>query len=340
VLVVLIALFCPLMARAQKEVRFPGVTGENLEKRRFHLPEDLPGDLNIVLLGFQREQQGAIDTWIPAVRELCATSPALRYYEVPVLQKMTPQAAEFINQGMSRGIADKGDRERTITLYIDKAPFEKSLGIVSDAAIQVILMDRQGRIVWQGEGAYTPEKAKALASTAQEWLGHNGARIETLAGKTAALNDYRGKVVLLLISGKGPAGAAARLLQEVYLGSGARGDIVYVTDADLTAAPGVLRGMIRGDVKETAKKNHARLLEAMQQAGIAFDPQREPITLLDWQGVLTRQFDVSGKTDRVYQAFVLNREGRTVFHYEQSKADENASSPAPQVIKALQEAVK
>ena len=333
----LIALVLPLNAGAQKEVSFPTVTGRNLEKRRVNLPGDLMGDLNIVILGFQRTQQSAIDTWIPAVRDLCATSYALRYYEIPVLPKMTKQAEEFINIGMYRGISEKSDRERTITLYLDKQPFEDTLHIPNEDTIHILLMDRQGRIVWRAEGKHTAEKATALAHAAQNWLDTRGPRIETLSGKAISLTDFRGKIVLLILSAKGPSRAAGLLLQDIFVGSGARSDVAYLTDADLTAAPGVLRGMIRSDVKGMAKKNHDRLLAALMQAGIPYTPQNEPVTLLDWQGVLTRQFSVSGKTERAYQVFVLDREGKTVFHYEQTSSDEKTTSPAPQILKVLQE---
>lgn len=186
--------------------------------------------------------------------------------------------------------------------------------------------------------AWFPQ-APSAQSEAQKEITYNGPHIETLSGKPAALTDFRGKVVFLLISAKGPSNAAAHLLQEVYIGSGARSDIVYMTDADLKAAPGVLRGMLRSQVKGTAKKNHDRLIAGLQEAGIPFDPQREPVTLLDWQGALTQLFHVSGKTDRAYQAFVLSREGKMLFHYEQSTVEEKGFSPAPPLVKALQDAV-
>jgi len=43
---------------------FPPVTSENLSGKTFHLPADLEGDRNLLLIAFQREQQKNIDTWL------------------------------------------------------------------------------------------------------------------------------------------------------------------------------------------------------------------------------------------------------------------------------------
>ena len=333
----LAALAVPVLAGAQKAARFPDSKGENLEKKSYQLPRDLKGDLNIVVLAFEREQQEAVNTWIPAAQELCAASPSLRYYEIPVIQKTTRQAENFLNQAMVDGIPAQSDRERTITLYTDKKRFKKALAITDESVIPILLLDRQGRIVWRGSGTQTPEKAAELTKAAQDWLSANAPRIETFSGPPASLADYRGRPVFLVLSGQGPAKASALLMQEILIGCASKGDFVYAAAADLTGAPGILRGMIRDGIKDDAKKNNVRLVAALKQAGIPYDSRFDPVLLLDWQGILARQFAVAGKTQKAYQAFVLDRDGKTVFQCEQP-GGKDAPSPAPQIIRALQNA--
>ena len=57
-------------------MQFPNVSGSNLERKRLELPDDFAGQINIVLVAFQRWQQAEVDTWIPAARQyaLAATS--------------------------------------------------------------------------------------------------------------------------------------------------------------------------------------------------------------------------------------------------------------------------
>jgi predicted transcriptional regulator len=63
---------------------------------------------------------------------------------------------------MARGIDDPKTRAATITLYIDKGPFTRALGIATEEAISLVVVDRSGRVDWQTIGTYTPEKERAL----------------------------------------------------------------------------------------------------------------------------------------------------------------------------------
>ena len=144
-------------------MQFPTVNGSNLQRKRVTLPQDFQGELNLVLIAFQQWQQSQVDTWIPFARQLEATRPALRYYELPTIQRLNALARTFVNEGMRAGIPDPVARERTITLYVDKGAFRAALDLPDEANIFVLLLDRQGRVLWRAEGAFTPDKGESLA---------------------------------------------------------------------------------------------------------------------------------------------------------------------------------
>ena len=144
-------------------MQFPTVTGSSLERDTLTLPRDLEGERNLVFVAFQQWQQTQVDTWIPFARRLEETDPALRYYELPTIRKLNPLARTFINEGMRAGIPDPVARERTITLYLDKKAFRQALALPSEDDIYVLLLDREGTVLWQAEGAFTPEKGESLA---------------------------------------------------------------------------------------------------------------------------------------------------------------------------------
>ena len=60
---------------------FPCVTAPNLAGRNMRLPADFAGDLNLVLIAFQRERQADIDTWLEPSRRLSAEFPHLACYD-------------------------------------------------------------------------------------------------------------------------------------------------------------------------------------------------------------------------------------------------------------------
>ncbi|MEP6989602.1 MAG: hypothetical protein ABJA80_01640 [bacterium] len=145
-------------------LRFPSVEGSNLEGRRFSLPNDFEGELNIVLVAFRREQQDDVDTWVPFLKSIAATHARLRAYELPTLSRSYRMVRRFIDGGMARGIPEKATRETTITLYIDKAPFKTALGITAEDRIVTLLVSRDGRVLWRGDGRHTESADAELAS--------------------------------------------------------------------------------------------------------------------------------------------------------------------------------
>jgi hypothetical protein len=144
--------------------QFPTVSGANLQRKKLTLPQDFQGELNLVLIAFQQWQQTQVDTWIPFAKQLEEASLVMRYYELPIIQRLNTLARTFINEGMRAGIPDLVARERTITLYLDKKAFREALQLPGEDDIYVLLLDRQGRVLWRAEGAFTPEKGESLAA--------------------------------------------------------------------------------------------------------------------------------------------------------------------------------
>ncbi|MDP1892500.1 MAG: hypothetical protein Q8K55_16565 [Gemmatimonadaceae bacterium] len=144
-------------------MRFPIVTSENLEGRTFTLPRDFDGERNVVFVAFERRQQRDVDSWVPFVKSLVARTPDTEYYEIPTIKRMVAPMRWMINRGMRGGIDDRGARERTITLYLDKEPFKRALGITVEQEIHVLVVDRDGQVLWRTAGAFSDEKGQGLA---------------------------------------------------------------------------------------------------------------------------------------------------------------------------------
>jgi hypothetical protein len=152
----------PTERQIGETVYFPHVTGTNLEGRTFNLPEDFEADLNLVAIAFYGNHQFLVNTWLPAVTRLTSKYNTLKFYELPTLSEENGLAQAFINGGMRAGIPDPATRAITITLYLDRAAFLKAIGETSDSTIYTLLVNRQGEILWRGQGAYTQEQEKSL----------------------------------------------------------------------------------------------------------------------------------------------------------------------------------
>lgn len=146
------------------DVHFPTVSGFNLERREYELPGDLAGQLNVLFVPFLRRQQEDVDSWVPFVSGLEAETPGLAYYELPTIYRMPALSRLFLNEGMRAGIPNRKARERTITLYLDRAKFMRAAGIPDENQIHVLLVDRDGRILWRETGRFDDEKGRALVA--------------------------------------------------------------------------------------------------------------------------------------------------------------------------------
>jgi hypothetical protein len=150
---------------------FPQVSGYNLEGRRYNLPGDLEGEINLLFIPFQRWRQDWVDGWMPAAQRLRAAYPGLHVYETPTLPAMNLFARMGIDLGMKMGIPDRAVREATITLYLDKDAYRRALEIASEETIYLMLVTRRGEILWRGEGPYAAATAASLTQALAEILG-------------------------------------------------------------------------------------------------------------------------------------------------------------------------
>ena len=138
---------------------FPSVESQNLNGRPVKLPGNFKAPASIVFVAYVRGQQTQVDSWKSFVTGMRERFPAIGVFEVPTLTKGDALFRWFIDGGMRRGITDPSTRESTITLYIDKKPFNDALGITSERDITVLLVEPNGAVLWRSTGSYAPEKA-------------------------------------------------------------------------------------------------------------------------------------------------------------------------------------
>ena len=145
------------------ELHFPSITADTLSKQTLHLPQDFGTADSLVVLAFERDQQKDLDSWAKPAQDLATASPPLRFYEVPVFPWRDVFYRWWLNTAMRSSMADDVARRRTIPVYVNKEKFESSLQIMTEKAITVVLLDKDGRVLWRTSGPWNEEKGRALA---------------------------------------------------------------------------------------------------------------------------------------------------------------------------------
>lgn len=141
---------------------FPRLEARSLEGRTHRLPEDLEGEHNVVILGFEWWQQTLIDSWVPSLAALAASRPGLRFYELVAVPRSRLPVRRVIDGGMVAGIRDREVRARTLTAYTNLGEILVDLGLGSTQDIAIFLTDRAGRIRWRASGAHDAARQAAL----------------------------------------------------------------------------------------------------------------------------------------------------------------------------------
>ncbi len=153
------------------EKLLPEVTVSNLEGDVFTLPRDLSANYSIIAFGFAHEQQPAIDTWAAELKQLEKNNSSLKFYEIPVIDSSNAALRTVIRNGMRTGISDEADRKRTMTLFVDKPAFVQALGVKDQGEIALMLVDRNGKVLWETSGVRSEEKSKALQTILDDTIG-------------------------------------------------------------------------------------------------------------------------------------------------------------------------
>jgi hypothetical protein len=141
---------------------FPLLQCVSLSGHAVGVPGGLGGQKNVVIVAFQPQRQKTINTWFSALRQLEATHPQLRFYEMPHVSPNFRAFRPRIEAFMKTQLPDPALHSRVIPLYTEKAPLMAAVGAPNEQTVVVLLIDKNGAIHWRTTGAYTADKRRSL----------------------------------------------------------------------------------------------------------------------------------------------------------------------------------
>src|SRR5271165_1858976 len=147
-----------------KPVIFPAITSYSLDKAKVNLPGELAGQVNLLLISFEPEQQKEIDTWMTLAQALQHTNFNFRWYRLPVAERENFIFRWWENSSMRSEETDPETWPWIVPLYVNKDEFRKVLQIPNEREIVALLVDKQGHVLWRASGALTPINRTSLTS--------------------------------------------------------------------------------------------------------------------------------------------------------------------------------
>lgn len=141
---------------------FPKVQGNSLTKQPITLPDSYQGRTTLLLVGYTQKAQFDIDRWILGALQADIKAEIV---EVPTIAGMMPQMVQsFIDNGMRSGIP-KSDWASVVTVYEDAPKIIQALGNERPQSAYVVLLNKEGRIVWTSNIGYSASQILELKKT-------------------------------------------------------------------------------------------------------------------------------------------------------------------------------
>lgn len=124
---------------------FPSVSGTALTQQSMSLPEDLPNEKVLLLLGYVQNTQFDIDRWLIG---LDMSKTEVVAYELPTIAGMFPRMFQTqIDNGMRKGIP-KELWGGVITIYEDGEAIQQLTGNENPNNARVILLNEDREIIY------------------------------------------------------------------------------------------------------------------------------------------------------------------------------------------------
>ena len=145
---------------------FPTVIGESLEGERTEMPAAYAGRPAVLLIGYKQGTQFDIDRWLMGLMQAGVDAQLV---EVPTIPGLMPTIASgWIDDGMRSGIP-REDWGAVVTLYGNAAkPVAELTGNEYGRLARVIVLDREGTIIWFDDEGYSARKAMEIAALVAE----------------------------------------------------------------------------------------------------------------------------------------------------------------------------
>ncbi len=151
---------------AQQQPVFPQVTSYNLAKQKVTLPGGMAGKTDLLLISFAPEQHHDIESWLEAAQAIQHSNFQFHYYQLPVEGR---ENFVFRWWETSSLRSDQNDPESwpwIVPLFVERHTFMAALNIPNEKQVVILLVDRDGHILWRASGPMTPDKRASLMAAA------------------------------------------------------------------------------------------------------------------------------------------------------------------------------
>jgi hypothetical protein len=148
---------------AADDARLLPISGDNLDGQTLTFPADFNAPFNLVVMPFNRDQQTAAVGWLATFEQAARADERVAYYSIAALTDLQPFVRTLVVQGLNVAVRDAETRQRVVVTFLEnQAAVVAALGAGDTAAMRVLIVAQDGRILWQLSGEHSAEREAAL----------------------------------------------------------------------------------------------------------------------------------------------------------------------------------
>jgi hypothetical protein len=138
------------------------VKAETLSEVKINLPEGLPAERTLVMMGFEFDHQKTMDDWVEKMKLRAESRPWLQLH---VIGSGFAWLSGFINSRKRQYFPDDFQRERVVPVYVNTLNFITAMGLPpSPKSVYVVVVRRDGQVLASAQGGYDPLAAQMLSA--------------------------------------------------------------------------------------------------------------------------------------------------------------------------------
>lgn len=135
----------------------PTVTAYALDREKVTLPKDFAAPLNLLILSFQRDQESAVEGWIPVM-----APGKVQTWVLPISGRESGLYRWWVNASLRGNMPPSLPRRYWVPLYVNKQELLHALQVSSEKDVVLLLTDKSGHVLWRAAGPVTDSKKAAL----------------------------------------------------------------------------------------------------------------------------------------------------------------------------------
>jgi hypothetical protein len=160
-----------LFSRSKSASHFPAVQGRRLDGTDVTFPDDLTADATLLVVLFRDDLDPLADQWARLGDRLAeAYEGRVAVLETPVVNEKLKMFGKLSTLGIRGQVDGEAEHDRTVPLFVDVKAFRKELRLKSTGDVYALLVARDGRIAWRGEGDIDMDEVEELEVAVREVL--------------------------------------------------------------------------------------------------------------------------------------------------------------------------